>query len=157
MPVNLATSEPSTNLSPKAQWGWSGACWWAKNLISALYIYILKKKKTLRKNRLPLRSIFRADSSGQPFPGEAHTLTHQTYDLTWMLTVTLNPVSRGSQATSVLEKKVSKMRTPRSEDAQIEFLGHISTNCARVIASDSLKGSQILQQSIVISSGIFKP
>lgn len=57
-----------------------------------------------------------------------------------MVTVTLNPVSRGSQATSVLEKEVSKMSTRCSEAAQTEFLGHMSTNCA------SLKGSRSLQQ-----------
>lgn len=57
-----------------------------------------------------------------------------------MVTVTLNPVSRESQATSVLEKEVSKMSTCCSEAAQTEFLGHLSTNC------DSLKGSRSLQQ-----------
>lgn len=60
-----------------------------------------------------------------------------------MLTVTLNPVSRGSQATSVLEKKVlEKMSTPCSDDTQTVFLGHFSKSCACVVASDSLKAAR---------------
>lgn len=52
-----------------------------------------------------------------------------------MVTVTLNPVSRGSQATSVLEKEVSKMSMRCSEAAQTEFLGHMSPDEGYIYAS----------------------
>lgn len=75
-----------------------------------------------------------------------------------MVTVTLNPVSRGSQATSVLENKVS------IEDERAVLRGRTEPvpwprlhGLGRVIASDSLEAARPPQQSIFVSAGISKP
>lgn len=127
MTVNPATSEPSAKSLSRGSVGLEQGMLMSQELnVSFIYIYILKKK-TLRKNRLQLRSIFWSTAQASPYHCEAYT--QQTCYLTSMVTVTLNPVSRGSQATSVLEKKVSKMSTPCSEDADWVLWPHFHKLC----------------------------